>query len=581
MRRRARLRGLALAALCAGLVGCAAAPGAGSDTPVATPLAVSESREIELRYLALNVKSFEQTLTLADLRAIPKPILDDVWLLDMDLSGFVQNALDQIANTLPEAIPDQAGRNLQRLITMTPNNANLQGTSMEPLVGISASIGIAPQDAVRDLMQSPDADGPVIPRDIAARGLLDNLISTHPNAQFRTAPDGSQIPIAPHSIPIRLGDVVDNFARTAERFGPTVLPDGRTHPGFMSAASGFAVAEDQFSMTVLVNANALPYKGVDLSLGTTASLNSLGSQIERVFPTDDPNWLKVKGMVEQPSIGSVTLQIQESPQRFAVGTTREPLPFGNSGVWAADPWLIERLVGDMAYTQADRMEAKCVTYRTATNAVIYNACMDETGWVTFETFNNVGSPPAPAYIWDIMLEMAQVRLHDQGLAEGQANATLTLSNLPLGVDAEQLVTQIRTNIAHNPAALRELAEAANQNTRGEVDFYLYQPLVPEGSAAPTSPQDWLYFITETDIPRTETGRVRPYAYAHPGFFADPGLTQQLGALVAQDGDTTHLKMQVVEGATFYCQDDVGAVYQIRTLPKPSRGRVRLSVTRVQ
>lgn len=552
---------------------CAAEPSAGRDDEPA-PMAVGEDRELVLRYLELNVQGFSETLTLADLREIPRPILDDIWLMDLELTGFVDNSLAQIQATLPENITDQAARNLARLINMSPNNVRLQGTSMEALVDVSRSIGIAPQDAVADLMQSPDPNASVIATDIAAAILLENLIGTHPRAQTRFAPDGTELPVGRHSIPIRLGDVVDNFARMHETFGPTPLPDGRTHPGIIKEASGFAVVDDQFSMTVLVNANALPYKGVDLDLGSVASVNSLGSQIDHVFPIERPDWLVVKGMVGEPYIGHVTVEIRESPQFFPPGNDREPQPYGNSTVWSADPWLIERMVADMAFIKAQRMESECVRYNVASGAEVFKACMDETGWVEFETFNNVGDPPTPRYMWDIMNEMAQVRLHDEGLPEGTANAQLTLTNLSLGVRAEDLTNLIRQNVAANPAALRELAEATNQNTRGEADFYYYRP---EGKD-----EDWLFFVDEKDIPRGDDGaRLRPYAYAHPGFWADAALTQPLSSAAPLDGDETHHKLKVAPGMVFYTEDTSGAVFELRVGDKPAQRRLRLSVKRLR
>jgi hypothetical protein len=567
-------RGLLTIAAGLACAACAATPvGEDADEAAGAPLALQETRELELRYLEFDVQGFSRTLKLADLRAVPRPILDDIWLMDLDLTGFVDNALSQIAAMPPESLPDAAARNLQRLITMTPNNVVLDGTSMEPLVDLSRSIGIAPQDAVNDLMQAEDPNAPVIPTSIAAAVLLEDLIATHPNAQFRDGPNGEVIPIAPHAMPIRLGDVVDNFARLNERFGPVLLPDGRTHPGIVKAASGFAVVDDQFAMTVLVNANALPYKGVDLDRAEVASVNSLGSQIDHVFPLERPDWLTVTGMVAVPTIGSVTMEIRESPEYFPPGTAREPLPYGDSRLWQTEPWFIERMVGDMAFTQASRMRTDCVVYDVASGAEVFRACMDDSKWVTFETFNNVGMPPAPKYMWDIVTEMAQVRLHDQGLPEGTANAQLTLTNLPLGVESATLVEQIRTNIAAHPAALRELAEATNQTTRGEADFYYYRPQGLD--------QDWLYFITESDIPRTDSGeRARPYTYAHPGFYADAALTQPVSAPTPVDGDTTHLKFEVKPGQVFYAQDAAGGIYRIQAREKPGRQRIRLAVTRI-
>ena len=544
-------------------------------------MAVNETRTLELRYLELNVEAFERRLTLNDLRAVPMPILDELWLLDLPLEGFVENALAQIATAPPEQLETQSARNLQRLLTMSPDTADLRCTKLSGLIDVSSAIGIASADAVADLLQMPDRASPVIPPDIAARILLEDLIGTHPAAQFRAGQNGESMAVAPRSLPVTLGDVVDNFARMSTTFGRRLTVDGLSHPGIITAARGFAVVEAAFALTVKVNANALPYKGVELALGRVASVNAIGGQISgadgraaTVFALDDPNWLRVEGLVPVPYIEDVRFPVHESPLFLPAGTQRGPRPTGDSPVWQTPPFMMEHLVAEMGRLLAGRLVEDCVVYELGGGVEVFRACIDETGFVEFETFSNVGQPPPPQYIWDIVHELAQVRMHDGGLAEGEANAELRLVNLPLGVSAEQIVTRIRDNLAQNPAALRELAEATHQTTRGAADFYYDRP---DGTDA-----DFLSFIAESDIPRGPDGqRTRPYAYAHPGFFADAALTAVLGSIAGTHGDSRHHRLQVVAGQTLYVADDDGGVYRVRIGVKPSRQRLPLQITRIR
>ena len=66
------------------------------DPPPQAELASGETRRIELRYLRFDVEGFEKTLDLEDLEALPQTTLDGVWLLDLELTPLVKNALTQL-----------------------------------------------------------------------------------------------------------------------------------------------------------------------------------------------------------------------------------------------------------------------------------------------------------------------------------------------------------------------------------------------------------------------------------------------------------------------------------------------------
>ncbi len=580
--RPARARGpLARLALGLGLVAGTACVEPVTLAPAAddSPLAVGQRRDVTLRALALQVEDFQQTLTLADLRALPRNTLDEVWLVDLDMTPLVENALAFLRDS-EDGLTTQAARNMQKLLRLSPLDIDFAATQLESLLELSGSIGIPAAQAVADLLQIQRAD-PVIPLPIAAEALVAGLIASHPASQTRPGPidadhpDG-RWPVAPGAIPITLGDVIDDFAEMTERFGPTTLPDGRVHPGFIQAASGFIVTEDDFRMTVRVNANALPYKGVDLSSASVASVNSLGSQIERVFNTADPDWVVIDGLVPRPTISALTVKVTESDRFFLPGTDRAPLPTGNSDVWAADPWLLEPMVAQMVKAEVLRAGPRCVRYSVGAMTQVFEACVDATGWTTFDTFNDIGEAPDDGYLWDLQLDMAQVRLHDGGLPEGDADVEFTIRDVPLGINAIKLVEEIKNNLAADPRTLRELAQAINQTTVGAADvFYVHVPEGPEAG-------DWLWFIEPNDIPRAADGaRERPYTYASPGFFADAALTQPVGERVPVAGDADHIKVFLRPGERHHVADDAGGVYALTVGRKPSPRQVTLTVERLR
>lgn len=545
-------------------------------------LAVGETRRIELRYLRLDVEGFEERLTLEELRALPNSTVDQLWLLDLELTPLVQNALTQLKTLPPEQVAElpQAAQNMRTLLNITPDNVDLSGTSLEELIGLSQAVGLPAAKALADIFEIGITEN-FIPIEANTQAVVEGLIATHPATQLRDGPidaehpDGKW-PVAPNSLPITLGDVVTNFEGLTERFGPAQTQWG-THPGFIAEAEGFTVVEEEFAMTVKVDINALPYKGADLTDVSGASVNSTGSQIATVFPVDDPDWMTVEGLVPDPSISKMTVIMVENDQFIPGGDAKEPAPEGNSPAWDLPPWEFERVVAEMTQLATASISDHCTTYELGTGVDAFNACIDATQWIEFATFNNVGNPPPPSYAWDVVLELAQVRLHDGGLGEGEADIAFTLTDVPLGVSADAIVEQIRENMAQNPLALEDLAEALTANTVGFADFYYWKP-------APGETQDegdWLFFVTADDIPVDDDGPARPYEYQNPGFFADQALTQKLSTTAEVGGDTTHEKVQIAPGDTLYLEDDDGRVYRIDVADKPSPSYIALDVTRVE
>jgi hypothetical protein len=578
MRRRSLPASFALCVV-AGLACHEEQAGLSTEQP-ATELAIGETRTVELRHLRLDVEGFRKEHTLADLRAMPRHVLEGVWLLDLDVRPLMTNALEQLRAMPPAEVAELpvAAQNMRKLLAMTPDNAVLEGTSLEELVTLAASVGIPPARALANLIDGEITDDFIAPATVA-EVMLEGVIGSHPNAQTRRGPvdadhpDGLH-PVAPYSIPLTLADVVTNFEDMAQRFGP--MGD---HPGFVLEARGVSVIEEDFRLTSAVSANALPYKGVDLGIAEVASVNSIASQIDHVHDFSDPNWMTLEGLVQDPKVEELTFSVVENDAFIPGGTDVEPVGQGNSPAWNLPPWEFERLIIEMARRETSMISAHCDEYHLATGAVAFTACIDATGWVTLQTFNDIGSPPDPAYLWDLELEIAQVRLHDGGLAEGEANVELTVRDVPVGVPPEQLIEQVRENLSANPEALREFASLITSSTVGDADFYY----VRRGPEAPASERgDWLFFVAEHDIRLDDEGHpVRSYAYPAPGFFADEALSSKLSDTRAVDGDEVHEKIRIEPGDAFFVQDDEHRIFRIDVGDKPSRAWLSLEVTRVR
>ncbi|KYF54558.1 acetyltransferase [Sorangium cellulosum] len=593
-RRLSRLGPLVAAALSSALPACVDAVTV-EQAPPPPALGVRESRTLTLEFLRFDARGFAKTLTLEELRAIPRPTLEGIWLLDLDISALIENALLRAMYMPPAEIAalPPAAQNLVGLLNMTPENADLRGTSLDGLLGVGNAVGIPTSKILSDLVGAAGNER-IIPVEITAQAVLENLVSTHPNTKTRRGPPTDEhpdgvVPVAPNSIPVTLYDVVTDFAGLAAQFGPAPLdpddPEGAEHPGFIKATSGVKAALDDFTMTVKVNVNALPYKGVDATAADVASVNSTPGQIDTLFDFSEPDWLVLDNLSRNLSIGELTLAIPESPMRLEASTQEQPAPH-DSPVWALPPWEFEHILARAGELRAAQIEGHCSSYgpqgTSTSDFQPVEVCIDDAGWTRITVDDSVvleePAPPA-SYFWDILLEVAQARLHDGGLAEGEADIEVTLRDVPVGVKTEELVASIKENLASDPAVLKEMAIELNDNAAGDADFYLYQPST-EGGVAGT--RDYLYFVAPDDIRKDAQGaRVRDYAYERPGFFADAELTTKVSTTDEIDGDALHEKVEVKPGDALYFEDDEGHRYEIKIGDKPSAHRLSLTLTRIQ
>jgi len=354
--------------------------------------------------------------------------------------------------------------------------------------------------------------------------------------------------------------------------GPAETARGR-HPGFLEAADDVRAIGDDFRVTLRVDAQALPFAGVDLTDASPARINSIGTQLDTLIDPSRPDWLQIDGLVATPRVGALSLSLSEH-EGFVGGSPSRAEPTGGPA-WDLPPWTIEAMLTRAAHRRAASLEPVDLSWELATGTPMFATTLGDDGWATFTTFADAGDPPEPGFVWDVVSEIAQVRLHDGGLAEGEATPVLSLTDVPLGLDADAITDLVEQRLAADPEALRPLAVAVTENGVGEPDIF-YRPVHLDGQT-----EDWLWFVAPDDIPRRQGPPDRPYDYAHPGFFADPGLTARVSTTAELLGDTVHDKVRVEVGDVLYVADDDGAVFEVEVLGKPSRSRVKLGVRRVE
>lgn len=571
--------------LCALMAGC-------SEPLVLQPpedtseLAVGTSRVVELRFLRLDVENFGRRLTLSDLRQLPRKTLEETWLFDLDARPLVENALARfVFSTAQDAHAQPApARNLFYLLNMTPENTNLDGSVLAELTAVGAAVGISPSRILADLFQVAPNER-IAALDVVTDVVLEHVIATHPRARTRMGPVSEQNPTGVYPVPrgfiaVSLADMATDFGSLAERFGPVNDDATASHPGFLQAASGISLSEQAFAMTVRTSVNALPFQGVDVSHAAKASVNSMGMQIDKAFNFADPNWMTITGLGENLALQKMVMTIHEADEHVAMGKHRQPPPSGDSPVWSEPPWVMESVFAAIGRQLASKIPPHCTTYSPAGLVTppfqAVNVCIDASGWVDVRVDPSVvlESPPiAGAYLSDLLLDVAQARLHDGGLAEGEANVVMTVHDVPVGMPSADIVQHIRTNLERTPALLRGVAESLSNSTRGDADLFYVQP--------PGTVDDYLYFVTPDDLRRDENGHpVRPYDYTQPGFFRDRFLESKISSLMDIDGDTSHEKVRIQVGERMYIQDAMGHNYEITVLEKPSARRIRLEVRRI-
>jgi len=577
-----RARALSLALL--STLGCA--EGTVSEERVASPLEVGEQRTVELSYLRFDVTNFEKRLDQNDLLRLPRDVRERLWLLDLDLSSgpnspqLLDQALSAIRELDPNMLP-QAERNMQALLRMTPDTADLEGTSLASLIDLAPLLGVASEQVLADLFKMNVEDTFLSDAAIAAT-ILKQVIATHPNAQTRLGPKNEQnpsgvYPVSPGTLPVTLTDLATNFETFGKRFGPYDAA-GSSHPGFVGSTQA-QVLTDQFAITVRANANALPYKGVDLTSSELASVSSIRSQIEGLFDFADPNWMRVEGLVAgEPKIDSLTFRIVESSDFVKGGLSPTPLGVGDSAGWLLPPWTLERVVLGAAQGSYGKLNSQ-VAYAAAGKAEPLFSARVVDGFQELSVQGGIGSPPAPSYVWDLLLETAQVRLHDGGLREGEGSVEFTLRNVSLGTTSEEIQATVKQNLRASPSSLLELTETVLASTEGAADFYYYRA---NNENPPDKQGDWLFFVVPDDIANGADGApVRPYKYAHPGFYRDLALTQKVSSTVALDGDTEHEKVRLDDNPELFVEDEAGSLYRLFRSGKSSTNRISLLVNRVR
>lgn len=431
--------------------------------------------------------------------------------------------------------------NMANLLRMTPDTADLTGSSLEELLAIAPAVGLPSPRLLAQLLDIEPTET-FLSLESLSEALVDRLIATHP-AVVRSA-DGEP------GLPLTMYDVLQNLTPVAARYGPQA-----NHPGFLSGQSQSVVLEAGFLLTVPVESNIEVREGVDGSRGGKDFLFLIddGATVTFDFLSDETT---IVGIVDEPSV-DLEFVVGESDRFLAAGNARNARPdpardgfFRGAGqAFEVAPWLFEHIVAEAAYVQyAERFAPSFQNLLQYDAGSIANAAVLEweRGWVTITTSGGLGSPPSPAYAWGVLCEVAQLRLHEGGISEGQADLAFRLPDLPIGLNADDLVERLRPTLQAQEAELADRIINRDTIVANGVDFFW----------EPGGEQGWLFFVAPEDI----NGQ---YEYERPGFFADAALrtptstTAPLGT-----DDNTHHKLVPAAGQTHYFEDEAATVFRL-------------------
>jgi hypothetical protein len=445
--------------------------------------------------------------------------------------------------------------NMNTLLNMTPDTANLQGSSVQALLNIAGAVGLPPARVLAELL-GLDVTSSFVALDIATDVIMEQLIGNHPNIDH----DDKGQP----AITVSLYDVFQDLHTIGQRFGPA-----GDHPGFLSGQTEAKVLEPGFRMQVPVRSNLEQYDGLDASADSKAALFVLGG--DKVLELDfSSNAFSIVGLTDEPTV-DLRMTLQENPEFLHAGDQKEANPDaqhagfyrGNSPVWQAQPWQLERIVAEIGYRQNYGLYPSG-NYKNTLKydaGSIMNAAVVQwdRGWVEISTAGGIGMPPPPQYAWDILLEVAQIRLHDGGVAEGKADLAFALKGLSIGLTADELVASVKPQLQAQSGDLSKLI-AGTSGLAGSTCDLFFAPQKP--AQAP----GFLFFRAAGDEGGT-------YAYAQPGFFADAGLTQKVSQAGPLPGtsDSTHEKLAATKGTKAFFRDNTAAVYQLEIIDADAGG----------
>lgn len=510
------------------------------------------------------------------------PVADRILLLELDTYPFLVNALEAVKNAcgsswqLDERDPglncdltelgqsfSRDGRHwsespeyaLVRLLTMTPANCDVRGTSIEFLQGVSdwLDIGGGFGQMLADNLEI-DRTEEFLDTRVVANSLRTNYIGTHPNI----GPNGG--------IPFTLADALSDLSTLATKLGPTPEHPGIMAPGFVPHGE---VLSPEFRMKVTADSNVRIYEGLSMSQGP-GQINVVEDHVGPSFDDplefdfERPDRFEILHLHDAPTV-DLRIAIYENDAFVPACAGPQEcqgnfpgMPVGEDSVWKHPPWQLEPIVG-LAGVDKYRDLVHMTEYLGGLATVEIGQNGTPPGWIHFGVPFDLG--PKDQFAWELILEVAEMGMHGNGhdtFAEGEADVAFTLYEIPVGITGEECARAVRPYLQEQRAQIADFILGDFRKRNDAVDFYLVR--LDNGQLA-------LSFVSPDDL---EPGT--PYIWRNPGFYLSPGLElSQKASLLEMAGsqDKLHEKLLVTPGEqVVYVGNQKGEIHRLRITPDP-------------
>lgn len=460
-----------------------------------------------------------------------------------------------------------------RLLTMTPANVDVSGTSSEGLAELADALSWIIDDygtILADVLAIPRTE-PVITTASLVESFRDNFVASHP-----AVGDSGKLALT-------LADALSNLATLTDRYGPMDAHPGIVDPSFPVQGEVFG---PNFKMVAQADSNLRLVEGVDANGGADGAGKGYASVVvDRVGPAyedelefdfEDPAKFRVEGLIEDLAI-DMRFRLSEYPQfvpsctgSAACQSNLPGAPTSPQSVWARSPWDFEYLVTDAAYRDYVALPPFSVDYLLGSASVDVGQNGNPLGWIEYFVLLGLGNPPEDQYVWETILEVAQVRLHDSGFQTFPEGVELafTIEDIPCGLSGTEAAEAVRPYLQEQASDISDFLLGDYKDDNDTVDFYYRR--AEDGSA-------YVYFAARDDRPDGAA-----YDYARPGFFADAQLaTKASSTSMSGVADTTHEKLALPAGESrYYFEDETGTRYRARFVVDGDDAAIEVSISEV-
>jgi len=441
---------------------------------------------------------------------------------------------------------------LVRVMTMTPANAVVDGTSSESLRSLADALDIGGgySEILSDALGIARTDA-VVSTAALASALQANFVASHP-----AVGEGALLRFY-------LADALSDLSTMTDRYGPEGEHPGVVDPTF--EVNGEVFGPD-FRMNAVADSNLRLVDGLDADggkgfLSVIADTTGPGFDDELEFDFNDPDRFSLQGVIDDLTI-NMRFKLYEDGSFVLSCLGANPChdnlpgaPTSPVSVWARDPWSIEYNIAAAAY--ADYHDRTFLgSYLFGLAEVLIGQLGNPAGWIQYDVPLNIGSPPDDQYVWETILEIAQVALHNtpfSALPEGAVDAAFTVRDIPVGLTGAEASDAVRPYLQDQAAALSDFILGDYKKNNDPVDFFFRRGADGER---------YLFFAGTQELEEGE-----PYDFARPGFFSSASLAEETkvsNLVIAGTLDTEHEKLQLgADETVVYYEDDAGIVWRAR------------------